>query len=93
MKINIGKWFRRQVFGGEAVTLGSSLELIANVAGYRNMNEVALALISGSVTGNELAKRLGEHSRGVLLKELKASLETLQEQIAEIEATLPPPPS
>lgn len=75
MKINIGKWLRRQVFGGQAVTPENTFLLCANKLGYRtdDINDavisMALDLYTGQLTGKEIRETLDYESQRILLVE------------------------
>ena len=75
MKINLGKWLRRQVFGGKAVTPESTFLLLVNKLGYDTDDisdaviSIALALYTGQLTGKELRETLDFESQRILLAE------------------------
>ena len=75
MKINIGKWLRRQVFGGKPVTPESTFLLLVNKLGYDKDDisdaviSIALDLYTGQLTGKELRETLDFESQRILLAE------------------------
>ena len=75
MKINIGKWLRRQVFGGKPVTPESTFLLLVNKLGYDtdDINDavisIALDLYTGQLTGKEIRETFDFESQRILLSE------------------------
>ena len=75
MKINIGKWLRRQVFGGKPVTPESTFLLLVNKLGYDtdNINDavisMALDLYTGQLTAKEIRETFDYESQRILLAE------------------------
>lgn len=88
MKINIGKWLRRQVFGGEPVTLKSTLELAVEAAGYDTAEALLGALATGKTTGDAVARSVQESLRDLLAHELSELIDRAAEQLEELKATL-----
>lgn len=75
MKINLGKWLKRQVFGGQPVTAESTFLLLAGKLGYKTDNitdaaiAMALDLYTGQLTGKEIRETLDYESQRILLVE------------------------
>lgn len=75
MKINIGKWLRRQVFGGKPVTPESTFLLLVNKLGYDTDDisdaviSIALDLYTGQLTAKEIRETLDFESQRILLAE------------------------
>ena len=75
MKINIGKWLRRQVFGGKPVTPESTFLLLVNKLGYDtdDINDavisIALDLYTGQLTAKEIRETFDFESQRILLAE------------------------
>ena len=75
MKINIGKWLKRQVFGGAPVTAESTFLLLVNKLGYKtdDINDavisMALDLYTGDLTAKEIRETLDYESQRILLVE------------------------
>ncbi|MCC6821469.1 MAG: hypothetical protein IT579_12115 [Verrucomicrobia subdivision 3 bacterium] len=88
MKINIGKWLRRQVFGGEPVTLKTTLELAVEAAGYDSAEELLGALASGKTTGDAVARSVVESARRELVEELARLITRAQSGLEALQRSL-----
>ena len=75
MKINLGKWLKRQVFGGQPVTPESTFLLLVNKLGYDtdDINDavisIALDLYTGQLTAKEIRETFDFESQRILLAE------------------------
>jgi len=75
MKINVGKWLRRQVFAGKPVTAENTFLLMAGKLGYKtdDISEAVLSiawdLYVGDLTAKELRETLDYEAQRILLVE------------------------
>ena len=90
MKINIGKWLRRQVFGGKPVTAESTFLLLVNKLGYKTDDisdaviSIALDLYTGDLTATEIRETLDYESQRILLVEGQKWRERIEVLLAAI---------
>lgn len=70
MKINIGKWLRRQVFSGEPVTIGNFVSLIGSQLGYSESDtRILLLQIARDVQDGRLTRATLEDKTDAIVRE------------------------
>lgn len=75
MKINIGKWLKRQVYRGQPVTVGNTIRLVGGVLDYQEQDpgitllQMAQDAQSGRLTADYLRDKTDEIIREQLAEE------------------------
>lgn len=70
MKINIGKWLRRQVFSGEPVTIGNFVSLIGGQLGYSESDtRILLLQMARDVQDGRLTRHTIEEKTDAVVRE------------------------
>ena len=91
MKINVGKWLRRQVFRGEPVTLANFARLAAGKLGYESDGDDTVWLVrmgrdlaEGRLTAAEVKEVLDIEAQRVLAAETRKVRDWLEEILRTI---------
>lgn len=90
MKINIGKWLRRQVLGNKPVTIGNTLQEVAHQLGYDGPDwaaQIAMDLATGRVKAADIKARMDAQAQLVLANELRRVWAQLDNAILTLEGS------
>lgn len=90
MKINVGKWLRRQVFSGQPVTVGNFISLVGGQLGYAETDtRILLLQIARDVQEGRLTQQtIQDKTDAIVREELRREAKKWADALYDLHAVL-----
>lgn len=89
IRSNPGKWIRRQALGGEPITAGNLLDKALEILDYDSTGALLLDLFSGTITADEIKRKLTSDLRDRVMLEIQQATVKLRDVMEALSGVTP----